>query len=159
MHPSPKRFPDENRFADHLRHVGYTTSETRDPHGWRHASHSFGQELCFRVGADLLNLYAEHSACGETPESFAVLLETVNALNASQWLIRCTAIPPQGENSTHALIRLQANIPLGMTDIQLGECLYTWLRESAHVERAVDRHQWQMLANTIAPGSDDTPSE
>jgi hypothetical protein len=159
MKPPLDVHPDESRFVTHLQHVGYTTSEDRDPNGWRYASHALGPDLCFRIAVDILQVHAEYSIGKDSPVPFEDLLQTANTLNGCQWLTRCTAVPPRDGGSTAAALRLQANIPLDMSDTELGECLYAWLRESVHVERAVDRHQLQTLPNDIVPDCDDASSE
>lgn len=152
MTATPRPHSDESRFIDCLRHVGYTTAGEPDPHGWRLAVHAFGPPFCFQAGTDFLRIHAEYSAGTDDEQSHPGLLEVVNRLNASQWFVRCTAVTTPKERGALAAVRLQANVPLGLSATELGECLFAWLQESAHVERAVDRHRWINVHDTIDPG-------
>lgn len=157
----PTPFHDNAEKANlvmHLRHLGYTISQETDPHGWHMAEHAFGPPICFLVGPDLIRMHAEYPAGTHGAEARVELLKMVNFLNASQWLVRCTAIMASEGGESDATVRLQANLPLGLPQRELGECIFAWIRESAYVERAVDRHRWHNMHGMLDQGRTEEPT-
>jgi len=63
------------------------------------------------------------------------LLATVNGLNASEWFIRTTLVNSQAEDTDELSLSLQADVPACLPELELGACLFMWIREATRIER------------------------
>jgi len=127
--------PEETRFVTHLNHVGYALDSESDPNGWRLATNPMAMPLCFRVVGPLICLYARYPAGGWHGEAYNDLLQHVNAINSSHWLVRCTAMQCEGPAGDELCVTLEANLPAYLPTQELGACLFKWIAESGHIER------------------------
>lgn len=127
--------PEETRFVRHLSHVGYSLEADADPNGWRFATSPMALPLCFRVVGTLICLYARYSVGRWHQEAHDELLRVVNEINASHWLVRCTAIRCDGDTGEELAVSLEANLPARLPTQELGACVFTWIAESGRVQR------------------------
>ena len=127
--------PEEKRFVQHLHSVGYATQTKCDPNGWRVATSPIGPPLFFRNTGRLIRLYARYPAGLYSPDTYADLLATVNGLNAAEWFIRTTLVHSQSEDADELSLSLQADVPAGRPELELGTCLFMWIREATRIER------------------------
>ena len=136
MHSSSRWHTEEQRVAEHLSFVGYKPNPAEDPHGWRFAMSPMAPPVGFRAGSHMLCLYADYPAGLHSPAAHRDLLRAVNRFNATQWLVRSALVTRNDGLQAALSIRLQANLPLNLPAAELGACLYTWIRESTHIEQA-----------------------
>ncbi len=127
--------PQETGFVGHLNHVGYSVKAEADANGWRFATSPMGPPLCFRSVGPLICLYAKYPAGGWHQQAHDELLRAVNKLNASHWLVRCTAIRDESDAGGQLAVTLEANLPARLPMQELGACLFTWIAESGRIER------------------------
>lgn len=131
--------PEESRFITHLHHVGYSLDAETDPAGWRFATNPMAMPLCFRITGSLICLYARYPAGGWHQEAYENLLREVNAINASNWLVRCTTSRCDEQADKQLAVTLEANLPAHLLTQELGACLLTWIAVTSGIER-ITRH-------------------
>jgi len=88
----------------------------------------------------------------------------VNRLNTLLWFVRGTLITDESGSVPQFSIRLQANVPMGLPLVDLGACLFTWIRESTHIERVARSPSWVSTATEnkedgSSNAGEDRPSE
>jgi len=127
--------PEETRFGRHLNHVGYSVEAESDANGWRCATSPMASPLCFRVVGALICLYARYPAGVWHQKAHDELLRAVNEINASHWLVRCTAIRVDSDAGEELAVTIEANLPARLPTQELGACLFTWIVESGRIER------------------------
>jgi hypothetical protein len=125
-----------------LKFIGFTTEAPTDPNGWKFATHPMAPAVGLRAGPHFLCIYADYPAGDNAVAAYQDLLREVNRLNAVQWLVRCTLVTHERGASGQLSIRLQANLPIGLPTEELGACLFAWIRESTHIERAARLRAW-----------------
>ncbi len=133
---------EEERFAEHLNFIGFTTEAAIDPNGWKVAMSPMAPAIWFRAGPHFLCLYADYPAGHHRAAVYQDLLHEVNRLNAIHWLVRCTLVARESGVNAQLSIRLQANLPIGQPPEELGACLFAWIRESTYIERAARLRAW-----------------
>lgn len=130
-----KNDPEEKRFVHHLQAVGYATQPKGDSHGWWLATSPIGPPLFFRKTGRLVRLYARYPVGPRSPDTYVDLLATVNGLNASEWFIRTTLVNSQAADTDKLSLSLQADVPACLPELELGACLFMWIREATRIER------------------------
>jgi hypothetical protein len=96
-----------------------------------------GPPLFFRVVGRLIHLYVRRPAGMWQPQAHERLLRDVNTINASHWLVRCTAIRCDGPAGAELAVTLEANLPAGLPTQELGACLFNWIAETGRIDRLV----------------------
>ncbi len=142
MHSISRWHTEEQRVAEHLSFVGYRPDPADDSQGWRFAMSPMAPPVGFRVGSHMLCLYADYPAGLHEPAAHYDLLRLVNRFNATQWLVRSALVTRNDGFHARLSIRLQANLPLNLPADELGACLFTWIRESTHIEQAAKLRAW-----------------
>lgn len=150
MVAASRKDPEEKRFTRHLQSVGYATKTKGDSNGWLLATSTIGPPLFFQATGQLVRLYARYPAGPDSPDTYADLLTTVNGLNATGWFIRTTLLNSHEDGADTLSVSLQANVPANLPELELGACLFMWIREATRIER---------IARSYDCGREDTPAD